>query len=341
MSVKSEVVKILECNRGAPVSGEALAEQLGVSRTAVWKAVGALKDEGYPIDGAPKRGYVLSDSSSVLSRESILSGIMALNPEAARSVADISVLRTVDSTIAEAKRRVAEAANLTSIPFGSVIIADEQTAGRGRRGRTFFSPNADSVYMSFVLKPADAIENSLLITIMAAVAVCRAVERVTDADVAATPRKPEIKWVNDIFINNKKICGILTEAVSDVESGIIESLILGIGVNINISEEDFPAEIRDIAGSLHIAPGKRGLFAAALISEVFSLYGTLANGGADYIMREYRARSLMNGRNITVIKGDEKTDAVARGIADDGSLAVEYANGTRENLRSGEVSVKL
>jgi BirA family biotin operon repressor/biotin-[acetyl-CoA-carboxylase] ligase len=347
MSVKSEVVKILEGNRGAPVSGETLAARLGVSRTAVWKAVGALKDEGYPIDGAPKRGYVLSDSSSVLSREAVLAGITALNPDAGDSVTDISVLRSIDSTNAEAKRRVAEAAELRDIPYGSVIVADKQTAGRGRRGRSFFSPAADSVYMSFVLKPAGVIENSFLITIMAAVAVCRAVERMTDAsgnintDGTATQQNPGIKWVNDIFINNRKICGILTEAVSDVESGVIESLVLGIGVNINVPEADFPAEIRDIAGSLHIDPGKRGLFAATLISEVFSLYSTLADGNTRYIIREYRAWSLMKGRNITVIKGDEERVAVACGIANDGSLKVEYADGTRENLRSGEVSIGL
>jgi BirA family biotin operon repressor/biotin-[acetyl-CoA-carboxylase] ligase len=339
MSIKNEVVKILEGNRGIPVSGEALAERLGVSRTAVWKAVGALKDEGYPIEAAHKRGYVLSDSSSVLSREAILTGITALKPEIAARVKDISVYKSIDSTNAEAKRRVAEAASPEDIPYDTVIIADEQTAGRGRRNRAFFSPTADSVYISFILRPAYVIENSLLVTIAAAVAVCRAAEHINGSV------HPEIKWVNDIFIDGRKICGILTEAVSDVESGTIESLVLGIGVNINVPNKDFPAEIRDVAGSLNLDTGKRGAFTAALITEVLSLCGSLAkeaaNTGADYIMQEYRARSLMTNRNIEVIRAGESTKAISRGVAPDGSLEVEYADGTRENLRSGEVSIKL
>jgi BirA family biotin operon repressor/biotin-[acetyl-CoA-carboxylase] ligase len=335
----------------------------------VWKAVGALVDEGYPITGTPGRGYVLPESSPVLSRETIMAFLSALSGAESAPTAHLyenenrlSVYRSVDSTNAEAKRRVADAPSPADIPYGSVIIADEQTAGRGRRGRAFYSPAAGSVYLSFILKPAAALENSLLVTIMAAVSVCRAIERV-----AGDAQRPEIKWVNDIFIGGKKICGILTEAVSDVESGSIETLVLGIGVNINVPAAEFPEDVRDAVGSLRIEPGKRGLFTAALIHEVFALYerfaearsdggGTLRHGDGDtlrrgdalrggaaqaYIMREYRARSMMKDRKITVIKSGGNREAVSRGVADDGGLLVEYADGTTEALRSGEVSIAL
>jgi BirA family biotin operon repressor/biotin-[acetyl-CoA-carboxylase] ligase len=331
MSVKHEVLKILEERRGESVSGEALAVDLGASRTAVWKAVGALKDEGYPIDGAPKRGYTLSESSSVLSREAIA----ALSPMDERL---ISVYREIDSTNAEAKRRIADASTPAAIPYGSVILADRQELGRGRRGRSFFSPAAGSIYVSFILKPYAAIEHSLPVTIMAAAAVCRAIETVCD-----DAQRPQIKWVNDIFLGGKKICGILTEAVSDVESGSIESLVLGIGVNINVPESAFPEELRGIAGSLTLESGKRGVFAATLIGEVFSLYETLTASESDaaLIIEEYRARSMMMGRAVTVIKNAEPHAAVSRGIADDGSLIVEYPGGAAERLRFGEVSITL
>jgi BirA family biotin operon repressor/biotin-[acetyl-CoA-carboxylase] ligase len=174
---------------------------------------------------------------------------------------------------------------------------------------------------------------------MAAVAVCRAVETVSGDEA----QRPEIKWVNDIFIGGRKICGILTEAVSDVESGSIESLVLGIGVNINVSDEEFPEELRGIAGSLKMPPGDRARFAAALIGEVFSRYEALraSKSGAALIMEEYRARSMMVDRAVTVVKNAQSQAAVSRGIADDGSLIVEYPDSATEQLRFGEVSITL
>jgi BirA family biotin operon repressor/biotin-[acetyl-CoA-carboxylase] ligase len=240
-------------------------------------------------------------------------------------------LRSVDSTNNEAKRLIA-AAPAGEIPFGSIIIANEQTAGRGRRNRSFFAPAADSIYISFILKPAVDIEHSLRTTIAAAVAVCRAIEIVSGGTL-----RPEIKWVNDLFIDGKKICGILTEAVSDIESGEIESIVLGIGININVAEEDFPEELRHIAGSVQIPARDKNRFAAVLIEQVLSVCGTSADNGA--IMDAYRRRSFIVGKSIQVIRGDEKISAIALEIGDDGSLSVEYADGRREALRSGEVSI--
>jgi BirA family biotin operon repressor/biotin-[acetyl-CoA-carboxylase] ligase len=334
MSTKSKVIEILEARRGEAVSGEALAELIGCSRTAIWKTISKLKSEGYPIEAKANKGYVLSDKSDILSEEAIWGHTPLGNVPDEYPVLKINIYKTIDSTNAEAKRRISDAPSPEELPFGDVIIAEEQTAGRGRRGRNFHSPLGASIYISFILKPYGDIENSLMITIAAALAVCKAIEKIGDPT-----QSPKIKWVNDIFIDNKKVCGILTEAVSDVESGQIESLVLGIGVNINIPKETFPEEIAEIAGSLKIKPGERNAFVAHLIEEVYAAYQALAE--KNNIIGEYRERSLMKDLSIKIIQGSKTTDAVAKEIADDGSLLVEYKDGSRELLHSGEVSTQF
>ncbi|MDR1953602.1 MAG: biotin--[acetyl-CoA-carboxylase] ligase [Clostridiales Family XIII bacterium] len=329
MSIREETLRILEANRGDSVSGETLAKSMGVSRTAVWKAVAGLKREGYPIDAGTNRGYTLSEESGILSFQG-MSPWFGTQGDGS-SVPTLVFHRSIDSTNNEAKRLIA-AAPADGIPFGSVIIAEEQTAGRGRRGRSFFAPATGGIYISFILKPAGNIEHSLRTTVAAAVAVCRAIEIVSEGT-----QQPKIKWVNDLFIDGKKICGILTEAVSDIESGEIESIVLGIGININVTEDVFPEELRHIAGSVRMPARDRNRFAAVLIEQVFSAYETLSEDGA--LMDEYRRRSFIVGRSIQVIRGDKKISAIALGINDDGSLSVEYADGKRETLRSGEVSI--
>jgi BirA family biotin operon repressor/biotin-[acetyl-CoA-carboxylase] ligase len=334
MSTKSKVIEVLESKRGEAVSGEALAEIIGCSRTAIWKAISKLRSEGYQIEAKANNGYILSDKSDILSEEAIWGHTPLGNVPKDNPISRIDVYKTIDSTNAEAKRRISDAPSPEKLPFGDVIIAEEQTAGRGRRGRNFHSPLGGSIYISFILKPYGNIENSLMITIAAALAVCKAIEKLNDPT-----QTPKIKWVNDIYIDNKKVCGILTEAVSDIESGQIESIVLGIGVNINIPQEEFPKEIAEIAGSLKIKPGKRNSFVANLIEEVYTAYQALEE--KNNIIEEYRERSLMKDTNIKIIQGLKTTDAISKEIADDGSLLVQYKDGTKELLHSGEVSIKL
>lgn len=310
------------------MSGETLAQSLRVSRTAIWKAVSELKREGYPIEAGTNRGYVLSNESRLLS-------VQGMMPWLSRTPADVIVCRSIDSTNNEAKRRVA-AVGAADIPFGTVIIAEEQTAGRGRRGRSFFSPAADSIYLSFILKPDANMEHSLFTTIAAAAAVSQSIEIVCGDD-----SQPQIKWVNDVFVDGKKVCGILTEAISDIESGEIESLILGIGININVPQNDFPKEIRATAGSVGLPAHDRNRFTAVLIDRIFSVCGQISNRELrNAILEDYRRRSMMIGKSIRVIRGDREENAVALEIGDDGSLLVEYPDGRREALRSGEVSIR-
>jgi BirA family biotin operon repressor/biotin-[acetyl-CoA-carboxylase] ligase len=243
----------------------------------------------------------------------------------------------IDSTNDEAKRLVRVAVSAwqeqgaaekpADSLYGTVITARRQTAGRGRRGRSFVSSGADSIYASFILNPSELPEEQR-ITAFAAVAVCEAIEKTTYC-------KPAIKWVNDVLIDGKKICGILAESVP-------HAVVLGIGVNINMADEDFPPGVRGIAGSMHMDADGRTRFFNALTEAVFRLAGeTEDNDTACSTMDEYRSRSILIGQRILIHKGEEKTPALAISIADDGGLIVRYEDGYFDTLRSGEVSVRL
>jgi BirA family biotin operon repressor/biotin-[acetyl-CoA-carboxylase] ligase len=269
----------------------------------------------------------------------ILEELKQLLPSGAEN---LIVCQTIDSTNDEAKRIIAVRGR-AEIPFGMVIVAEQQTAGRGRLGRRFASPAADSVYISFILPPPEpqtAIQPFLL-TGLAAVAVCETIEEFCGARQTPVPRQtPGIKWVNDVLINGRKVCGILTEAVSSSGAGGIKSYVLGIGVNINVPEGDFPEDVRSVAGSVRLRPADRIQFAATLISRIQSGHARALNGESP--ISAYRKRSLLPGKPITVLgPGQENREAVAKEILDDGSLLVEYADGRTEALRNGEVSIRL
>jgi len=246
---------------------------------------------------------------------------------------------SLDSTNEEAKRMVAAADG--GAPFGAVVIARRQTAGKGRRGRAFFSPEGDSLYASFVLPPG----SHEFATVAAAVAVCRAIEAVRPG------AGPRVKWVNDVLVDGRKVCGILAEGVGGADG--LAAVVLGIGVNIGLREADFPPELRGVAGALDFSPAERDAFEDALIREVFSIGGCgeeaarSAEGQAGLdrmaVLEAYRGLSALNaGDPVAVFRAgtDEATAATVVGIADDGGLAVCYSDGRREVLRSGEVSVR-
>lgn len=314
MSLKSEIMTILENSRGTYVSGQALADRLGVSRAAVWKAVNSLKDEGHQIASVNHRGYSLAGDK--LSAEGIASLLE-------RACASIQVLDTVDSTNTFAKREVA----LGRAQDGTVILAEEQTAGRGRLGRSFYSPAENGLYMSIVLKRHIPVESASYLTISAAVAVCQAIENLTSCH-------PGIKWVNDLFLGDKKICGILTEAVSDFESGAVESAVVGIGLNVR--SETFPPELQDVATSLYLEGLTRNALAAAVISRFFALL----DAPHPEIISEYRARSIVLGRQVTFTHQGRQEWGTARSINDAGNLEVLLPDGSMTTLIAGEVSIR-
>ena len=318
MELKLHVLTELEKNRDKYISGQELAERIGVSRAAVWKAVRALQQEGYAVEAATNRGYRLSLRSDIISAQ----GIAVHLPEQLREM-EIVALHTVDSTNSEAKRQIS-----ASGARPMLIASDTQTAGRGRRGNSFFSPPGRGVYFSAVFCPRTPLEDALRITAAAGVAVCEAVE-------ALCGRDARIKWVNDVFLDGKKVCGILTEGVSDLESGMAEAIIVGIGVNFRSGS--FPPELSGIATALD---PQQSLTRNRLIAEIVGrLYALAENLAAPALMESYRARSLVLGKTVRFYRGQQSFEGEAVEINDQANLVVRLPDGTFETLKAGEISI--
>ena len=321
MTTKEQVLACLEENRGTPLSGEALAEKLGRSRTSVWKAIKELQKEGHRITAAQNRGYTLEPGSDVLSEPGVRRWLNDPVPQ-------MLVVPEIDSTNTAAKQMAAQGA-----PHGTLVIADSQTGGRGRRGRSFASPAGTGLYLSMILRSSLPMERVVLITSAAAVAVCRAVKEVTGKQLS-------IKWVNDLFYNGKKCCGILTEAAADMESGGLDHMVVGIGLNLLPPKDGWPEELREIAGSI-FEPGEtvdRCRLAAAIANELLKMAAQLPGIG---FMQEYRARNLVPGKDIFIVQNGSRRPAHAESITDSGHLLVTLPDGSTEELSFGEVSIRF
>lgn len=312
MSVKQNVIALLEENRSKVISGQELANQLHVSRAAIWKAIKTLKEEGYNIEATPNKGYVLLENSDVLSKQGIA---YYLTEEI-----DIFSYKTIDSTNTQMKKLA-----INGGKNHSVIVSEEQSAGRGRFGRSFYSPAQKGVYMSVLLKTGDSLQNATMITIKTAVAVRRAIAKLYDIEVA-------IKWVNDLYYRGKKVCGILSEAISDFESGMIEAIIIGIG--INVSTDNFPLEIASIATSLGLQEANRNQFIAEILNQLFAIIDV----DFKLVLNEYRMASCVLHKQITFNQKGEQFTGLVREINDLGNLVVS-SNGAEMVLTAGEVSI--
>lgn len=324
MTTKEKLLALLEDSKGTFFSGEEIARTLQVSRAAVWKAANALREDGYTIDAVTNKGYRLSPDSDILSPQGIR---RFLKPEY-RDL-NLTVLPTVPSTNA----LVREQAN-QGCPEGCVIIACEQTAGRGRYGRQFFSPADTGVYLSLLLRPtAYSPQQATCLTAAAAAAMCQAIE-------AVTGQHPGIKWVNDIFLHGKKVCGILTEAAVGLETGALNYMVLGAGVNLYQPTGGFPEEIQPIAGALleHSTPEAKNRLTGEFLNRFWEFY---THPERKEYLEDYRARSLAIGRNVTVLSAGQKVSAYAYGIDDDFRLLVRYGSGETEALSYGEIRIQL
>ena len=341
MSLKMKLVELLEESGDGYVSGNSLAGALSVSRNAVWKAVESLRAEGYDILAVTNRGYRLAGYGDALSVSGIEKNLTT------KGVFVIDVRKSVSSTNTVLRELAVKGA-----PEGYVLVAEEQTAGKGRLGRDFHSPGGHGIYFSLLLRPGSGASSRSgtqgggasglggtqggveLITSAAAVAVAGAIEAVLGIRVG-------IKWVNDLFIGDRKVCGILTEATFDMETGTADSAVLGIGVNISEPESGYPDAIRSIAAPLLQSKAGFGGVRSRLIAAVLdSIWGYYQNLAGKEFLDEYRDRSVVLGRRIYVISGGEATPARALEIDDECRLKVRYDDGVVATLGSGEVSVK-
>ena len=320
MSTKEQVLyTLLEENKA--VSGEKLARRLGVSRTAVWKAITQLRREGYKISACTNRGYRLAEGSDVITESEIRRWLTAETMGKT-----MEIYPCLNSTNLRAR-----AAAVAGAPEGLLVVADSQSGGRGRFGRVFYSPGRSGVYLSLVLRPQVHAGIAARITSLAAVAAARAIDALAGTQV-------QIKWVNDLYLNDRKIGGILCEASVEVESRRLEAVILGIG--INVAPMEFPKELKEIATSIG-NECETAVFRSHLIAEICNqmeiLYPQLASGE---FLAENRTRSNVIGREVTVCRGNERYQATATDIDGEGRLIVTTPEGARV-LDSGEISLKL
>lgn len=322
MKTTEKVLELLEKNKGRYVSGGSIASFLGISRNSVWKAVKALQDKGYEIGAVTNKGYILTENNNLISAQSVDKFITAENiqTEYRDSVTSTNTLL----------KKMAE----NGEKEGYVLIAGEQTAGRGRLGRSFSSQNKTGVYFSILLRPDMKPSESLLITTCAAVAVAKAIEK-------NTGKMTSIKWVNDIYMHDRKVCGILTEASFDLESGKLSYAVLGIGINMYFPGNSLPEEIKDIAGAV-FDEKPDGDTVSKIVADVINIffeeYKVLVG---KHFLFDYCSRSYLDGKDINVIKPDGTKEAVALDIDNDFRLHVKYPDGSEEYLSSGEVSTKV
>ena len=323
--LKDDVLKLISREKSY-ISGETISHKLGVSRAAVNTAVKTLREEGYGIESSTKKGYLLISSPDILSKGSV----SVYLPD--NRSGDLLVFDSVDSTNNVLKDLASKGA-----VSGTAVIADQQTGGKGRRGRIFASPSGAGIYFSYLFKPDSGFDKISDLTSWTAVAVSDAIRSAYGLD-------SQIKWVNDLLMNRKKICGILTEVTVEGESGFIDTCIIGIGVNVN--EDNFPPEISEIATSISMENGGKKFVRAELAAEIIKSMDKLAaNWPCDsYYIERYRELNITTGSKITAFpqmteNGQGRTGK-AIAINDDFSLKVEFDDGSTENLRSGEVSVR-
>ena len=324
MNLKENVLQLLEENKGSYISGEELARHFQVTRSAVWKVIKSLQEEGYQITGLRKKGYALSEDTNLLSAAAI-GKYLDHDP-----FFKIHVFKSVDSTNEVAKREA-----LNGAGEGSVWLAEEQTAGKGRKGKSFFSPASTGIYMSLLLRPSFPPMTASLLPSAAATAVAVSLEEILGI-------KAGIKWVNDIFVEGKKISGTLTESAMSVENNGLDYVIVGIGVNLQRPENGFPAELETIAGSvLETAEGYgdiRNRVAAEILKRLSGYYRELERRS---FLPEYKKRLFFLGNEINILLPRETITATALDITDDCHLLVQLDDGTVKELDSGEISIKI
>lgn len=322
--LRDEVLDLLKGQKGSR-SGQEMSQVLGVSRAAVWKAISTLRAEGYAISSAPNRGYFLEESPDRLSVGELTGALKGrlLGRE-------LLCLDSVDSTNSEAKRRAVEGA-----PEGLVILADQQTGGRGRRGRSFLSPAGKGLYVSVLLRPKADMRELMWLTAWVGVAICDGVERGCGV-------RPGIKWTNDIVLEGRKLCGILTELGMEGETARSEYVVIGAGINVSQSETDFGAELAPLAislGQMLEEPPRRAVLAAAVLTALDDMYAAYPEKKERYL-EQYRKDCVTLGNEVRLLRGEQTQTAFAEEIDEDFQLVVRLPDGTRQTVSAGEVSVR-
>ncbi len=321
--MKGEILKVLKQNNQGFVSGEDISEKFNVSRSAIWKHINTLKEEGYIIESVPRRGYKLISTPDILTLEEIEDNLTT--DFVGRNIYYFNSLNSTNIKAKEIALKETE---------GTLVIAEEQTKGKGRLGRNWTSPMGKGIWMSMILKPKVDPTEVAKITLIGAAAVHQGL---ADINIDSL-----IKWPNDIIIQDKKVCGILTEMSCELNR--INYCIMGIGINVNLEGEDFPRELQNKAISLKVLTGNkinRKLLLANILNHFEKLYTPFKEkGDISKAIEISRKNSLLIGKKIRIIKGEEERIGKALDIDDKGQLVIEFENGNVESIYSGEVSVR-
>lgn len=323
--MRKTIVEILKNAGENFVSGESIAGELGISRTAVWKHIQKLREHGYEVISRERSGYKLKDAPDLLLPSEIQIG---LDTEIIGK--EMHYHPSVDST-----NRVAKALAYHGAPDGTIVVAEEQTGGKGRLERKFFSPRGKGIWFSVILHPKILPKDAPKCTLMAAVAVAEAMIRFK--------LKPAIKWPNDIMFKGRKLVGILTEMSGEL--GKIAYLVIGIGINVNISRDEFPEELRPIAASLSEMNGEvisRVQFFRAVLEEFDKLYREIDSSGFNKILELWKKYNITLGKNIRVISAIDNNENFTGKAVDlnaDGALVVDTDLGLRA-VYAGDVSIR-
>lgn len=321
--MRRNILLMLKKHRDEFISGERISQELGISRTAVWKHINILREEGYEIESMPKNGYKLVSSPDILILEEIeeylTTNFIGRN---------IYYFDSLDSTNTKAKEMAIDEEE------GTVVVAEEQIKGKGRLGRNWVSPKGKGIWMSIILKPNMLPSEVAKLTLIGAAAVNKALEEMGIISY--------IKWPNDIVIQGKKVCGILTEM--SCELNIINYVIMGIGINVNLLKEDFSQELVDKATSLKEITGRdldRKRLLASVLNHFENLYLPFKQrGDISATIDISRGKSLLIGKEIRILRGNDEKIGRALDIDEQGGLIIEYKDGTREHIFSGEVSIR-
>lgn len=325
MSIKQEILMMLFQNPREFISGQAICDKLGCSRTAVWKQVKELEKEGYTIESVQKRGYRLVERPNRLSAAEIKAGL-----ETRSFGRTIVYEESLASTQKEAHHLAEDGAE-----EGTLVVADEQVAGRGRLGRRWHSPKGTGIWMSLILRPELPLNQIPQLTLAAAVAIVKAIKKVTQVEC-------QIKWPNDILHNGKKLVGILTEL--QAEENRAKAVIIGMGMNVNLASEDIPDELKSIATSIQLLTGKpcsRAELIQAIMKELEDLYDLYLSDGFSVIKAMWEAYAMNIGKTIFARKvSGEVIKGLAKGITDDGVLVIEDEQGQVHHIYSADIEIE-
>jgi len=319
---KNDILRMLRTSDSGFVSGTELAALLGVSRTAVWKHIRSLERDGYGIEAVPSKGYRLTASPDVIAVDDLLSGLPAGHIVGSR----IRYIRETASTNTIAVELAQQGA-----PEGTIVLAETQTGGRGRLGRTWASPRGN-VYLSVVLRPALPMSKAPLITLVGAVAVAAAVRTYPGLEAG-------IKWPNDVLLSGKKVSGLLSELSAETDR--IRHIVLGIGVNVNMDPRELPADVRPLATTLVAVAGRpvdRTVFLRHLLGELDRWYKHFLKDEAA-VLAEWRTLNVTIGRRVAVRGGGPALEGLARDIDDEGRLLVQLDTGSVHRVSAGDVTI--